>query len=188
MVDVEVEEAVVVGGALVGLTSELAVLVGPLLDVGLVLVLVRVGAGGSSSVLVLAGDAEEDVAEDVNVDVDVEEGSCCSSVLLVGSSVCESSVEDVLGSCGCALELSVGSVALLDELELGSLPVADGCALLDGLLEERVFVLSEAEVSSSLSSLPLPDSSSSFPAPSFSPPSDCLLRRATATATETCSV
>lgn len=181
---------------LVGLTSELAGLVGPLLDVGLVLVLVlvRVGAGGSSSVLVLAGGAEEDVAEDeedMDVDVNVEEGLCCSSVLVVGSSVCESSVEDVLGSCGCALELSVGSVALLDELELESLSGADDCGMLGGLLEERVLVLSGAELSSSSSSSSSPfppDPSPSFPSPSFSPPSDCLLRRAAAPAPETCSV
>jgi hypothetical protein len=75
MVDVEVGDAVAVGGALlVGVSSELVVLV----DVGLVLA--RVGAG------VLAGGVEEDVEKD-DEDVEVEEGSSSSAVLLVGCSV-----------------------------------------------------------------------------------------------------
>ena len=187
--DVEVgEAAVVVGGALlVGLSSELVVLV----DVGVVLV--RVGAGGSASVRVLAGGVEED-ADDDDEDGDVDEGSSFSAVLLVGCSVCESSVEDVLGSCGCALGLCVGSVALLGEDELELLSCADSSALLDGLLVERVLVLSvvaglSSSSSSSSSSPPL----SPFPPdpwPSSSPPlSNCLLRSAAAgaAATETCS-
>lgn len=91
---------------------------------------------------------------------------------------------DVLGSCGCAVGLCDGSVALLDEVELGLLSSACGCALLDGLLEERVLVLSVAGLSSlsSLSSLsPFPPD----PSPLFPSPSDCLLRSAVAGAAAT---